>query len=463
MFEKEVYTNRRDQLRSKIKSGVILLLGNVDSPMSYSDNTFTFRQDSSFLYFFGLDFQGLAGVIDVDNQTDFIFGNDVDMDDIVWMGPQVTIAENAEKVGVKKSAPSKELYNYLSNAIGQGRKIHFLPPYRGENKVLLQQLLGLNAARLNNYASVELIQAIVELRSTKEDREIAEMEKACAIGYDMHMTAMKMAKPGIIEQEIVGKMEGVVISHGGVVSFPTILSQNGQTLHNHKHNLILEKGRMIVVDAGAESPSHYASDFTRTIPVGGRFTPKQKEIYDIVLAANNKTAELSKPGVTFQSVHFAISEFIAGRLKDLGLMKGDIKEAVRQGAHALFFVHGIGHMIGLDVHDMEDLGQVYVGFDQQIRPIDQFGTNCLRMGRKLQPGFVVSDEPGIYFIPALIDQWQSEKKYNDFINYEKVNEYRNFGGIRVEDDLLITADKCRRLGEHRVPVTPEEIEATVNS
>ncbi|MDP4205943.1 MAG: aminopeptidase P family protein [Bacteroidota bacterium] len=462
MFEKEIYINRRNKLRNIMNTGVVLLPGNVDSPMNYLDNTFKFRQDSSFLYFFGLDFQGLAGIIDLDNGQDYIFGNDVEIEDIVWMGPQIPLSANAEKAGVKNTAPFAALSDYLNKAISQGRKIHFLPPYRGENKILLQQLLGITTDKLKDYASIELIKAVVELRSTKEACEIAEIEKACAIGYDMHVLAMKMAHPGVWEQEIAGKMESIALAGGGMISFPTILSQNGQTLHNHSHSLTLEEGRLMVVDAGAESALHYASDFTRTIPVGGRFTQKQREIYDIVLAANNKTAELSKPGVTYQSVHLAISELIAERFKELGLMKGDIKEAVHQGAHALFFPHGLGHMMGLDVHDMEDIGQVYVGYDDEVRPIDQFGTAYLRMGRRLQPDFVITNEPGIYFIPALIDKWQAEKMHTNFINYDKVNEYRSFGGMRVEDDLLITETGCRILGT-RVPVTPEEIEETVNS
>ncbi|SHF74812.1 Xaa-Pro aminopeptidase [Mariniphaga anaerophila] len=460
MFNKEVYTSRRNSLKSKMNKGVALFLGNVDSPMNCTDNTFYFRQDSSFLYFFGLDFPGLAGVIDFDNGEDYIFGNDVDMDDIIWMGPQVSIQENAEKVGVVKTAPLAKLNDFISGAIKQGRKVHILPPYRAENKIWLEQLLGISSLRIGDYASVELIKAVVDLRSVKGPEELEEIKKACATGYEMHVTAMKMAQPGAWEQKIAGTIEGIAAAGGGIISFPVILSQNGETLHNHDHSQILREGGLMLVDAGAESLLHYASDFTRTIPVGGKFTQKQREIYEIVLAANNKTTELSRPGVTYKSVHMAAAEVIASGLKELGLMKGDVKEAVKNGAHALFFPHGIGHMMGLDVHDMEDLGQVYVGYDDEVRPSTQFGTSALRMGRRLQPGFVVTNEPGIYFIPALIDQWQRDKTNADFINFDKVNEYRDFGGIRLEDDIVITETGSEVIGK-RVPIDPEEVAKVV--
>lgn len=457
MFSAETYIARRKALKEKLSGGLILLLGNVDVPMNYADNTYHFRQDSSFLYFFGLDFQGLAGVIDVDSGEEFIFGNDVDIEDIIWMGPQVPLNEKAGAVGVNKTQPSKALFDSIVKAIQAGRKIHILPPYRAENKLFLSKLLGILPSRLKAYSSLELIKAIVDLRSVKEAREIAEIKKACAVGYQMHVTAMKMAKAGIWEQTIAGTIEGIANAGGGMVSFPVILSQNGETLHNHNHSQILQDGRLLLVDAGAEVGSHYASDFTRTFPVSGKFTQKQREIYDIVLAANNRATALAKPGITYQSVHLAVCETIASGLKELGLMKGDVKEAVRNGAHALFMPHGLGHMMGLDVHDMEDLGQIYVGYDDETRPIDQFGTAYLRMGRKLQPGFVVTNEPGIYFIPALIEKWKVENINTDFINFDRLESYLDFGGIRLEDDILITDTGCEIIGE-RIPITPEEIE-----
>jgi Xaa-Pro aminopeptidase len=457
MFNSETYIARRQSLKQNISGGLILLLGNVDVPMNYSDNTYYFRQDSSFLYFFGLDFQRLAGVIDADTGEEMIFGDDVDMEDIIWMGPQVPLREKVQKVGISHTEPFKNLQSIVEKAIQLGRRIHFLPPYRAENKLLLSDLLGISPSKLKAYSSLELIKAVVALRSVKEDQEVAEIRKACAVGYQMHVTAMKMAKAGVWEQTIAGTIEGIANSGGGMVSFPVILSQNGETLHNHDHSKTLQNGRLLLVDAGAEIGSHYASDFTRTFPVCGKFTQKQREIYEIVLAANNRGRELTKPGSTYLSVHLAASEVIASGLKELGLMKGDVKAAVRNGAHALFMPHGFGHMLGLDVHDMEDLGQIYVGYDDEIRPVDQFGTAYVRMGRKLQPGFVVTNEPGIYFIPALIEKWKAEKINTDFINFDRLSGYLDFGGIRLEDDILVTQTGSEIIGD-RIPITPDEVE-----
>ncbi len=460
MFRSEIYEGRREKLKKRIKNGIILILGNIDSPMNYTDNTFHFRQDSSFLYFFGIDNQNLAGIIDAEGGEDILFGNDADMDDIIWMGPQSSLSDKAAQIGVRQTLPFRQLNNVIQKVLQKGRKIHFLPPYRAENKMLLQELLGINTDRLSDYASLELVKAVIALRSVKEDCEIEEIKKACAIGYKMHLTAMKMARPGTWEQTIAGTIEGISVAGGGMPSFPVILSQNGETLHNHNHQNILQKGRLMLVDAGAESDMHYASDFTRTSPVGGKFTQQQREIYEIVLKANNTTRELAKAGVTYLSVHLTVAEVIATGLKDLGLMKGDIKEAVKNGAHALFMPHGLGHMMGLDVHDMEDLGQVYVGYDEEVRPISQFGTSSLRLGKRLQSGFVLTNEPGIYFIPALIEKWKQEKIGTDFINFANLEKYMNFGGIRIEDDLLITETGCKLLGE-RIPATPEEVEAAM--
>lgn len=461
MFNSETYIARRKQLKQKINSGIILILGNVDSPMNYADNTYYFRQDSNFLYFFGLNFQKLAAVIDTDSGEEIIFGDDVSIDDIIWMGPQIPLKDKAAQVGITKTEPSNNLRILIEKAILSGRKIHFTPPYRAENKIRLNELLGISISKLKAYSSLELIKAIVDLRSIKEDQEIDEIRKACAVGHQMHVTAMKMAKAGIIEQSIAGTIEGIANSGGGMVSFPVILSQNGETLHNHNHSNILENGRLLLVDAGAEIGSGYASDFTRTMPVGGKFTQKQREIYEIVLAANNQARELTKPGSTYLSVHLAAAEVIASGLKELGLMKGDVKEAVRNGAHALFMPHGLGHMLGLDVHDMEDLGQIYVGYDDETRPVDQFGTAYLRLGRKLQPGFVITNEPGIYFIPALIEKWKAEKINSNFINFDRLNDYFDFGGIRLEDDILVTESGCEIIGD-RIPITPDDIEKIMN-
>lgn len=458
MFSKDTYENRRKALHSKGLTGIGLVLGNVESPMNYRDNTYHYRQDSSFLYFFGLNIPGLAGVLDFDNGEDYVFGDDVDIEDIIWMGPQVSLKENAIKAGITNTAPFAKIFDVIKKAKEQGRKIHFLPPYRGEGKILLEKLLGISSLSVNGHASLDFIKAVISIREIKEMQEVEEIKKACATGYEMHVTAMKMAQPGTWEQKIAGTIEGIALAGGGMTSFPIILSQNGETLHNHDHSQKLQEGRLMLTDAGAESLLHYASDFTRTTPVGGKFTQKQREIYEIVLAANNKATELTKPGVTYLSVHLAAAEVIASGLKELGLMKGDVKEAVKNGAHALFFPHGLGHMMGLDVHDMEDLGQIYVGYDDEIQPVDQFGTAYLRLGKRLKPGYVITNEPGCYFIPALIDKWQGEGINHDFINFDKVNQYKDFGGIRLEDDILVTETGSEIIGE-RVPIDPDDVEA----
>ena len=458
MFETSVYKNRRARLKEKVKSGLVLILGHGEAPANYTDNTYKFRQDSSFLYFFGLNQPGFAGVIDIDSGDEYLFGNDVDMDDIIWMGPQPSVKDMAARVGVSKTAPFARLADCMKTAISQGRRIHFLPPYRFRNMLLLEELLGIRPALVKNYASLELIKAVVDLRSVKEPCEIEEITKACNIGYEMHTAAMRNCKPGVKEQYIAGLIEGIAASYGSMVSFPVILSQNGETLHNHDHSQILQEGRMMLTDAGAEEVSHYCSDFTRTVPVGGKFLTRQKEVYNIVLAANNKAIEIAKPGVTYQYVHLEVCKVLAQGLKDLGLMKGDVNEAVAAGAHALFMPHGLGHMMGLDVHDMEDLGQIYVGYDDETRPIDQFGTSSLRMGRRLQEGFVITDEPGCYFIPALIDQWRAQGMHKEFLNYDKIETFKDFGGIRLEDDILIIPGGSRFLGDKRTPITVEEVE-----
>ena len=458
MFETSVYKNRRARLKEKVKSGLVLILGNGEAPANYTDNTYKFRQDSSFLYFFGLNQPGFAGVIDIDSGDEYLFGNVVDMDDISWMGPQPSVKDMAARAGVSKTAPFARLADCMKTAISQGRRIHFLPPYRFRNMLLLEELLGIRPALVKNYASLELIKAVVDLRSVKEPCEIEEITKACNIGYEMHTAAMRNCKPGVKEQYIAGLIEGIAASYGSMVSFPVILSQNGETLHNHDHSQILQEGRMMLTDAGAEEVSHYCSDFTRTVPVGGKFLTRQKEVYNIVLAANNKAIEIAKPGVTYQYVHLEVCKVLAQGLKDLGLMKGDVNEAVAAGAHALFMPHGLGHMMGLDVHDMEDLGQIYVGYDDETRPIDQFGTSSLRMGRRLQEGFVITDEPGCYFIPALIDQWRAQGMHKEFLNYDKIETFKDFGGIRLEDDILIIPGGSRFLGDKRTPITVEEVE-----
>ncbi len=460
MFNSDVYTNRRNSLKQKVSKGLLFIPGNLEAAFNYPANTYHFRQDSTFLYFFGLNQPDLAAIIDVDSGKDYLFGNDVDMDDIIWMGPQPSMKNRAAKVGVENTAPMKNLPEMLLNAIKKGQKIHILPTYRGDTVIQIANLLNIHHNEVKGLVSEEFIKAVVSLREIKDQYEIAEIEKAVDVAYEMHTTSMKMAMPGIIEQEIAGRVEGISISGGGPVSFPIILSVHGETLHNHHHNNVLELGQMMVTDGGSETLMGYASDITRTVPVGGKFNQRQKEIYEIVLKANMEVIKNSKPDIFYRDMHFLAAKTIVGGLKELGLMKGNIDDAVQQGAHALFMPHGLGHQMGLDVHDMEGFGEDYVGYNDEIKRSDQFGLAFLRLAKRLKKGLVITDEPGIYFIPALIDLWKGENKFTDFINYEKLESYKDFGGIRIEDDLLITDTGCRVLGKP-IPKTIKDVESTM--
>lgn len=460
MFSKETYVNRRAELKKLVKSGIIILFGNNESPANFPANGYyPFRQDSSFLYYFGPKRDGLVGVIDVDNDKELLIGNDIDIDDIVWYGSVDSVHDMAEHAGVKESAPMKQLQVICDNAMQEKRTIHFLPPYRHDTMIQIFDLLGIHPSKQREAASVELIKAVVKMRSTKEQQEIEEIERACAIGYKMHTTAMRVTKPGVTEKYVGGQVNGIANSYGAMVSFPTIFSQHGEIMHGNPSMAVLESGRLALCDCGGETMEHYCSDNTRTFPVNGKFTQRQLEIYSIVEDCHDLALKISKPGVKYFDVHMDVCRLMTDRLKELGLMMGDTEEAVRAGAHAMFLPHGLGHMMGMDVHDMEGLGQTYVGFDDETRPnLEQFGTNCLRMGRRLEEGFVVTDEPGIYFIPALIDEWRAKGLHKDFINYEKLETYKDFGGIRIEDDILITSDGCRFLGEERIPYHPKDVE-----
>lgn len=459
MFSKETYINRRAELKKLVNNGIIIFFGNNESPANYPSNSYyPFRQDSSFLYYFGLEREGLVGIIDIDEDKETLIGNDIDIEDIVWFGSVNSVHDMAESVGVKSSAPMKSLQIICNNALRQKRAIHFLPPYRHDTMIQIFGLLGIHPNQQKEAASVELIKAVVKMRSAKEQQEIDEIEKACSIGYEMHTTAMRLTKPGMTEKYIGGQVNGVADSYGAKVSFATIFTQHGEIMHGNPSWNKLEDGRLVLCDAGAENREFYCSDNTRTYPVNGKFTKRQLEIYSIVEACHDYALEVAKPGVKWYDVHMAVCRLMTERLKELGLMKGDTDEAVNAGAHAMFLPHGLGHMMGMDVHDMEGLGQNYVGFDDEIQPSTQFGTNCLRMGRRLEKGFVVTDEPGIYFIPALIDDWKARGLHTDFINYEKLETYKDFGGIRIEDDILITEDGCRFLGKDRIPYHPKDIE-----
>ncbi len=457
MFAKDTYLERRKKLKEQLDSGLVVFPGNCESAMNYPANPYHFRQDSSFLYYFGLDLPGFDGVIDIDEDRDYIFGNDFTVDDIIWTGPQPTVKDLSADAGVGDTGDFAQFAEKINAALEGKRKIHFLPPYRAENALKLSALLGISPEFLKTYVSIDLIKIMVAQRSLKSDLEVKEIEKALEISYEMYSMVMQMARPGVYEREIVGKIEGIVGSYGSHIAFPTILSIHGETLHNHCHGNRLEMDQLLVVDSGAESPEHYASDITRTLPVGGAFTSRQKEIYEIVLKSQLTAIEAIKPEKKYKDIHLQVAEVMVNGLNDIGLMKGDVKEAVSQGAHALFYPHGLGHMMGLDVHDMEDIGEDFVGYNQQVKRSDQFGLAYLRLARRLQPGFVFTVEPGMYFIPALIDQWKSENKFNQFINYDKVEGYKNFGGIRIEDDVLVTDTGYRVLGRP-IPKTVSEIE-----
>ena len=460
MFSKETYINRRAELKKLVGNGIVILFGNNESPCNYPANAYyPFRQDSSFLYYFGQKRDGRVGVIDIDNDCEMLIGNDIDIEDIVWYGSVDCVADLAAQVGVSKSAPMKELKAICDKASGLGRKIHFLPPYRFDTKIQIFDLLGIHPDRQKAAASMELIKAVVKMRSTKTAEEIEELERAAEIGYKMHTTAMKLTRPGVTEKFIGGQVDGIANSYGAMVSFATIFSQHGEIMHGNPSMAELEAGRLVLCDAGAETINHYCSDNTRTYPVNGRFTQRQLDIYSIVEECHDYVLDVAKPGVKYMDVHFAVCRLMTERLKALGLMKGDTEEAVRAGAHAMFLPHGLGHNMGLDVHDMEDFDQINVGFDEETRPnLEQFGTNCLRMGRRLEEGFVVTDEPGIYFIPALIDEWKASGHCKEFINFDLLETYKDFGGIRIEDDVLITKDGCRFIGKNRIPYHPKDVE-----
>ena len=456
MFQKATYQQRRNRLRSQVKSGLILLLGNDESPMNYPDNTYHFRQDSNFIYFFGIDFPGLVGVIDIDNGTETIFGNDYTIDDIVWMGPQPTIKERAILSGIEQTGTIAEAEALIRKAQSQNRTIHFLPPYRGEHKLMLLDWCSVNPKEAAQKASLELIKAIVLQRNKKSEEELLEIDKAATLTADMHLMGMRIARPGMTEAEIMAAVNNVALSAGGNLSFPIIATINGQTLHNHYYGNKLTEGRMFLLDAGAEIASHYAGDLSSTFPVGPKFTPVQREIYSLSLAAHEHAVTLLKPGINFKDIHLSACKVIAEGMKEMGFMKGNCEDAVQQGAHAMFFPCGLGHMMGLDIHDMEGLGEVYVGYDGQPKST-LFGLKSLRLARKLETGFVFTIEPGIYFIPELIEKWRGEKKFTEFLNYDKIESYKDFGGCRNEENYVITETGARLLGKP-LPKTPEAVE-----
>jgi Xaa-Pro aminopeptidase len=458
MFTKEIYIERRSHLKNIVNDGIILLIGNSECPMNYKANTFPFRQDSNFLYYFGIDEPDLAGIIDVDANTETLFGNEPDLEDTIWMGYQESMKEKSQKAGVVSSGTWDDLKYAVDKAIRQNRAIHWLPPYSEERRSKLSFLLGLHYEHNYKSASEELIKAVVAQRSCKNEAEVTEMEKTLnGVTKEFYLEAMHQIKPGKYEYEIAGLINGIVLEKNCSMAYPIICSVNGHILHNHYHGNQLRSGNLLLIDAGAESPLHYATDLTRTFPVSGKFTGLQKDIYNIVLQAEVESVKAIKPGIKYLDIHLQASSIICQGLKDLGLMKGNVEDAVQAGAHALFFPHGLGHMIGLDVHDMEDLGEEFVGYDEDIKRTDQFGTGYLRLAKKLKEGYTLTVEPGIYFIPALIDKWMSEKRHSAFIEYEKIAKFIGFGGIRIEDNVLVSAAGHKIIGDP-VPKTVSEIE-----
>lgn len=459
MFAAETYIARRRLLREDLKSGLILFLGNDRSSMNFPDNEYLFRQDSSFLYFWGIDLPGLAAIIDVEQDREIVFGSDPGTDEIIWSGDQPPLKAHCLKCGVEHVATLAQLNVTLNEAVRKGRDIYFLPQYRPENLIKIQQLLGLNVAVVNYHASPALIKAVVAQRSVKTEEEVQQIEAALDVTYDMQTLAMRKAQPGMNEKEIVAAMVACAYARSGNgLAYPIIFTTQGQILHNPRHLNVMQAGDLVINDSGCESVLHYASDITRTFPVGGKFTPRQNEIYAVVLQAQQKAIENIRAGIEYRAVHLVAAREVVLGLKALGLMAGDVDEAVAAGAHALFFPHGLGHMLGLDVHDMEDLGEDYVGYTDTIVRNSQFGLSYLRLARKLETGFVLTVEPGLYFMPGLIEQWKTEKKFAEFINYAKVETYRDFGGIRIEDDVLVLQDGQRVLGRP-IAKSIEEVEA----
>ena len=468
MFSKDVYARRRQTLVAKMadsaaegKRGIALFIGNTEAPAQYKDNCYKFRQDSTWLYFFGIDQPLYAAIIDLDNGNETVFANDVEIGDIIWMGPQPSVASVAASVGVEKSAPYTDLNAAVAKVLAEGRPVHFVKPSRYYNTMKIASLLGCGTDEVAGRFSLALTKAIISMRLVKEDCEIEAIDDACNLGYEMHTVARNSIVPGIIEQEIVGKMDGVTLSKGWGVSFPTILTQHGETLHNHLHDKIIEPGKLMVIDAGAESNVHYASDFTRTYPTSGKFTAKQREIYQIVCDCNEFAFSMTRPGISYREVHLKTMHLMLEELRALDIVRGDVQNMVEAGIAGLFMPHGLGHNMGLDVHDMEDYGENYVGYDDDQSRSPQLGLGSLRMARKLVPGNVITDEPGIYFIPALIEKWKSEKTDQGFVNYSKLESYYDFGGIRLEDDVLVTADGARRLGKERLPISPDDVETAM--
>lgn len=461
MFSKEIYVSRRAELCRRVGKGLILLPGNPEVPNNYPNNTYYYRQDSTFRYYFGLDVPSLMGLIDAESGEAMLFGDDFTVEDIIWTGPMPTLRELGAEVGVEKTFPKAEVREVLRKAIDLNRPVHYLPPYRAELKMELADLLGIRLAMLHERKSLDLMFAVAEMREKKSAEEIEALERAFKIGYQMHITAMRMCRPGVVEREIAGRVEGIAKSYGQGVSFPTIVTQHGETLHNHNHDGVLEAGRLLLVDGGAESVEGYCSDHTRTYPVSGKFSDRQRDIYNIVLRAHSEVKDMIKPGTMYPDIHRAAYLSLAEGLKGVGLIKSTAEEAVEAGAMYMFMPHGLGHGMGMDVHDLENIGERSFDFSTVLDRAAKSATCIHRATWRVEPGTVMSDEPGIYFIPALIDKCRAEGKFNGIVDYDALNSYRDFGGIRIEDDVLVTETGSRFIGDKLLPLTVEELEAVI--
>ena len=458
-MEPQVYASRRKALRRALPQGVLLFPALEEASRNYPANTYPFRQDSHFLYYTGLSVPGIALALFPDGK-EILYADELPLEDLVWLGPMPAPGDLAERAGIEKTAPLKDLARDLREARSQGEEILYLPPYRDSQVLKLHRLLEKDPEEARRGWSRDLAKAVAAQRSVKTEEEVREIEKALAVTEGMYQAAFRITRPGLREAQVAGALQGAALAQERRQSFPPIISVHGEILHCTGYSNLMEEGQLLVVDSGAESPLFYASDVTRTLPVTGKFDPRQKEIYQVVLSAQKEAIAKASPQVTNKELHLLASRVIAEGLKELGLMKGDPEEAVAAGAHALFFPHGLGHMLGLDVHDMEDLGEDIVGYAEGEERSKQFGLSYLRLARKLEPGFVLTVEPGIYFIPALVERWESEGKFKEFIDYPKVREYLSFGGIRIEDDILITETGCRVLSAP-IPKEPDEVESVM--
>ena len=451
----ERYVRRRQSLREAVREGVILIPASTTAWRS-ADNRWPFRQSSHLLYLVPIIRPGLLLALDVDNGRDILFAPAEDPDDLVWHGPNPAIREEAAAVGIDDVRDGSDLPQFLNEVRGVGRPIHLPPIFQPGVREEVAGWLGIAPEGVQARVSEELIRALGEQRLIKDEQEIGEIERALNVTAEMFRAAMQVARPGISEAAVRGEMARVVLGANMTFSFNPIVTVEGEVLHKETYHNTLADGDLLLIDAGVETPAGYASDITRTVPVSGTFTGRQREIYEIVLAAQLAAIAEIVPGASFRAVHDRASRVIASGLTKLGLMRGDPAEAVAAGAHALFFAHGLGHPLGLDVHDLHDLGDE-VAYDPDQPRSQKFGTRFLRFGRTVKQGMVLTVEPGIYFIPALIDSWRAENRHADFIDYGAVDRYRTFGGIRIEDDVLCEEAGSRVLGPD-IPKLPHEVE-----